>query len=179
MKKFTKLMIATGVTIPMVGLAGMSLVSAASSTTGTSWRDTFAQSLATKFNLNKDDVSKFLDEQKTVHETEMKTKVSDSLKAAGFTETQITALQTKQDANHTAMETWRTANPNASREEVKTQRDTQKTAMEAWAKEQGIDPTKLQDTLRSARVEHKNMGGHGNGGMMGGGMLNDGDGPAN
>ena len=156
-------MIATGITIPMVGLAGMSLVSAASTTTGTSWRDTFAQSLATKFNLNKDDVSKFLDEQKTARETEMKTKVADALKTAGFTDAQITALQAKQDERRTAHEAWETAHPNATQAEEKAQRDSEKTTFKAWAKDQGIDLTKVHDTLQSAGLGRGHSHGMGDG----------------
>ena len=172
MKKLTKIMIASAAALPIVGIASMSFASAATGTT-TNWRDTFAQNLATKFNLNKDDVTKFMDEQKAARETEMKTKVSAALKAAGFTDAQISALQTKQDEQHTARKAWRDANPDATRAESKAHMFTERAAFETWAKDQGIDLTKVKDTLRAAGLGM--LGGHGHGGGM---MDGDGKPPA-
>ena len=178
MKKLIKIMIASAAALPIVGIASMSFASAATGTTTTNWRDTFVQNLATKFNLNKDDVTKFMDEQKAARETEIKTKVSDALKAAGFTDAQVSALQTKQDEQHTAGKAWRDANPNATRAESKAHMFTERAAFETWAKDQGIDLTKVKDTIKAAGLGM--MGGHGHGGrMMDGDSTAPADAPAN
>ncbi len=164
MKKFTKALIATTAAVPLIGLATVGFASAASSTTGTNWRDSFAQAFATKFNLNVDDVKSFMTEQRTARQAEEKQQASDALKVAGFTDEQITALQNKQDELQTAGQTWRDANPNATRAEMKAHMDEERTALETWATEQGIDLTKVRDTLRDAGVRGMRLG------MMGGGM---------
>jgi len=163
MKISHKLFIASAVALPAVGLTGMSIASATSNTMSQDKRDSFATNLATKFNLNKNDVTKFMDEQKASRESQMKTKVTDALKTAGYTDTQIKALQGKRNEQRTAMQTWRDANPNATREDMKAHHDAERTEMEAWAKEQGIDLTKIQETLKTAGLGRGHA--HGMGGM--------------
>jgi hypothetical protein len=169
-----KLFIATGLALPFVGLAGV-MAHASVDTTSTG-QDSFITKLATKFNLNKTDVQTFFSDEKSARQSEMQTKVSDALKAAGFTDAQVSALQTKQTEQRTTNEAWRTANPNATAAERTAHRDSEKVAMDTWAKDQGIDLTKVQATLKVAGVGHMGGRGHGGRGMMGG-MMDDGDTP--
>lgn len=164
MKISTKLLLAGAAFAPIVGLSGVSLAQAATNT-DTNWRDSFAQSFATKFNVNKDDVTKFMDERRTIKQAEMKQKMSDALKAGGFSDSQITALADKKQSDREAMKAWRDANPNATRAEMKAQHDKLEADFSQWAKDQGIDLTKVQAALKSADI--------GRGGKRGG-MRHDG-----
>lgn len=170
MKTSHKVFIASAVAIPFVGLAGTA-VHAATDTTASSANNPMSsliEKIASKFNLKTSDVQAVFDEERTAREAEMQTKISDALKTAGFTDTQISALQTKQKEQREAGKTWRDAHPNATQDEIKTQRDSEKSAMDAWAKEQGIDMTKVQDALKTAGVGPRGGRGHGGPGTMDG-----------
>ena len=158
MKKYYKALIVAGAALPMIGLASV----AAHAAVDTSTSDSFATKLATKFNLNKTDVAKFLNDERTSRQADKQSSINAALKAAGLSDTQITALQAKRDAQRTAHDAWETANPNATRAEEKAWRDADKGAMDAWAKDQGIDLVKVRTALRNADVGH--MGGRGHGG---------------
>ena len=147
MKK--KLLIATAVALPTIGLAGSAM---AMNDNGNGMKDQVAEKLATRFNLNKDEVTSFMKEQREAHHTEMEAKVTESLKAAGFTDEQISALQTKKQEQRAEHETWRDANPDATQEERKAHHESEKTEFEAWAKDQGIDLTKVRDTLKESGI---------------------------
>ena len=147
MKK--KLLIASALAVSSLGVAGTAL---ATSETSTTRRDEFATKLADKFKLNKYDVTSFMSEQHEVHEAEMHAKASEALKAAGFTEEQITTLQNKKSEQRNEHKAWRDANPDATKEQRQAHRDTERSEFEAWASEQGIDLTKVRDTLKESGV---------------------------
>ena len=160
-----KLLLASAMAVSSVGIAGTAF---AATETGTTVRDEFATKLADKFNLNKNEVSTFLKEEHDARHAEMQAKVTSALKNAGFSDEQITALQNKKQEQRDVMETWRTANPDATKEERQTQRETEKTEFEAWAKEQNIDLEKVRTTLKDSGI-----GGHRGGGMRGENPRND------
>jgi beta-N-acetylglucosaminidase len=155
-----KLIIASAIAVSGMGMAGSAL---AATSTDTSGRDDFASKFATRFNLNKDDVTKFMDENRAARDAERETKVAEALKAAGFTDSQITALKAKKAEQRTAHDAWETANPNATQAERKAQREADKVAFEVWAKDQGIDLTKVRTMLKDSGIGrgHRGMGGPG------------------
>jgi hypothetical protein len=178
MKTTHKLFIASAVALPFVGLAGTAVHAATttsantgSATEATNPMSNLVAKIAAKFNLNTSDVQAVFDENRTANRAAMQAKVAAALKTAGFTDSQITALQIKQSEQRDANKAWRAAHPNATQTEKKAHHDSEETAMEAWAKEQGIDMTKVQDALETAGIGH--MGGRGHGEMMGSKMDND------
>ena len=88
MKK--KLLLASALAVSSFGVAGTAL---ATSDTGSTMRDGFATKFAERFNLNKDEVSSFMKENRDARQAEMETKVTETLKTAGFSDEQITALK--------------------------------------------------------------------------------------
>ena len=87
--KAKKALLITGVT-GIVGLASLGgVVSAANGSTG---GDTLADKIATKFNLNKDEVQKVFDEDRKAHEAEHQAKMEEHLTQA-VTDGKITADQ--------------------------------------------------------------------------------------
>jgi hypothetical protein len=167
MKTSYKALIAAGAALPLIGLAGV----AAHAATDTSTSDSFAAKLATRFNLNKADVTKFLSDEHASRQADRQANMATTLKVAGLSDAQITALQAKRDEQRGAHDAWETANPNATEAEEKAQRNTDKVAFESWAKDQGIDLTKVQTALKESGMGH--MGERGRHGRMG--MMNDGD----
>ena len=135
----------------MLGLAILLLVAGtfasqsafAQTTNDTSPMSSLVEKIATKFNLNKDDVQEIFDEDRQAHETEMKMnyekKLSDAVASGKITEAQKTLILQK----HTEMEASRKANmqnmKNLSQDARKAQFEKEKTALDAWAKENGID----------------------------------------
>jgi regulator of protease activity HflC (stomatin/prohibitin superfamily) len=145
MKK--QLLVASIITAPTIALAGTALAGQNGHSFG-SQSDQYAEKLATRFNLNKEDVSTFMTEQRQERRAQIESKAAEALKAAGFSESQIAELQAKKTEQQDAMKAWREANPNATREEMKAQRDKQKTEFETWAKDKGIDLSKVRDKLK-------------------------------
>ncbi len=131
------------------------------------------QELATRFNLNKDDVQAFFDQkhaaQRTEMEAKMKERVEDQLTkavAAGrITEVQKAAILAKaaelrtkaEEAMKTTDETQRKAKLDALRAET-----------EQWLKDQGLDKRQVPFLLMGG---HPGMGHPGGRGMMKGGMF--------
>jgi hypothetical protein len=145
MKK--KLLVASALAVSTLGVAGSAM---AATNTGDTSRDEISTKLAERFNLNKDDVSAFMKEQRDARHTEMQAKVSESLKTAGFTDEQISALQTKKEEQRTEHQAWHEANPNATNEERRANREAEKAEFEAWAKDQGIDLDVVRSTLQES-----------------------------
>lgn len=152
-----KVLLASAFTLPMIAFAGLGIASAATDTTG---QDGFAGRFATKFNLNKDDVSSFMTADRAARQAEREVKVADALKAAGFSDAQVAALKTKRAEQRTAHQAWHTANPNATQAQNQSQRDAEKVAFEAWAKDQGIDLAKVKTILEAANLSRGGKGGH-------------------
>jgi hypothetical protein len=161
MKTTTKLFLAAGAAAPLLMVSGA--VFAQSSTTGASMRDTFASELAERFNLNKDEVTTFMNEKRAAREAERDTKTAEALKSAGFSDVQISALKSKREEQRLAHEAWHTANPDATSDERKAHRESEKTAFESWASSQGIDLEKVKTALQSLGGKNSMMGGRGRG----------------
>lgn len=135
-------------TLGILGVSGLGVSALSDSDNG---QDGLASRLATKFGLNKDDVSKEMEayraEEHEKHEAEMKTKLSEALQKkvddGTITAEQKTAIENKLEENHKAREAEREANKNSAtkptREEMKTKRDAEKAEMDTWLKEQGIN----------------------------------------
>ena len=133
--------LAIGVLIPVASSISVSAYG------GVSGDSNLIDSLVKKFNLNKNDVQKIFDENKTTMETERETTQATKLKTAvsdgKITQAQadkITAklaeMKTEREANHTAME----SKTEAERE---TFMETKKTELDNWAKENNIDVSYL------------------------------------
>jgi hypothetical protein len=105
------------------------------------------QKIADKFNLNKNDVQKVFDDQKTEHRTQMKqtleTRLSQLVKDGKITEDQkvkILAKFSEMEGNRQAnMDKMKSMTP----EERKTAMKTHKDELQSWAKDNGIDPQYL------------------------------------
>ncbi len=134
-------------------MAGVGVVSAASN--GNRHSD-LVDKIASTFSLNKDDVQKVFDEERTAHQAERKAKINARLQKlvdkGTITAEQKTAIEAKledmlakREAEHESMKDLTPAERKAKREQSRAE-------MEAWAKEQGIDLSKLKGIF---------MGGHG------------------
>jgi hypothetical protein len=142
--------------IATLGIMGASAigVSAMSSSSG----DGLAARLATKFNLNKDEVSaeikSYHDEKHGEREANIKAEISANLQKkvddGSITAEQKTAIEAKLEEIRLAREAEREANKESdtkpSRDEMEAKRDQYKSEMDAWLKEQGIN-IDLKDVL--------------------------------
>ena len=142
--------------IATLGIMGASAigVSAMSSSSG----DGLAARLATKFNLNKDEVSaeikSYRDEKHAERENDIKAEVSANLQKkvddGTITAEKKTAFEAKLEEIRVAREVEREANKESdtkpSRGEMEAKRKAEKSEMDAWLKEQGIN-LDLKDVL--------------------------------
>ena len=136
--KLSRSMLAAGVvtTIAVASVVGIGAASAQTDT-GTSIVDR----IATRFNLNRDEVQTVFDEKhdemEAEHEQRQAMRLQELVDNGTLTAEQKTALEAK----HEEMETKREAlkDQDLTREEVRTQMETARTEFEAWAKDQGID----------------------------------------
>ncbi len=151
MKSLTKSLIVGGVlgTVGLTSLAGVSIASA--ETTGTSTSDpmsSLVQKLAAKFNLNKDEVQKVFDEDRTAHEAEREQKLSERLQklvdAGTITSAQKTAIENKLKELREERQADREEMKDLSDSERQSKMDEKRNELEGWAQEQGIDLTKLK-----------------------------------
>lgn len=161
MKKITKIITASAVTVGAVTTMGLGMVHAASTTTGTSLIDRLVQ----RFNLKKSDVQQVFDQYKTDQQANRQQKLEDRLtqavKDGKLTEDQKTKILAKlkeveanRQANRTAME-GKTA---AERQAAIAQ---ERADLEKWASDNNIPLEYLRP----------GFGGGMHRGMMGGGMM--------
>ena len=149
--------------LPFVALAvlafgTLTMHSFASAQEITDPQSALVEKIATKFGLNKDEVQKVFDEERTEMHAQMQLKqeerLSQLVKDGKITEAQKTLIINKQKE----MQTQRKANKDSFKdltpEERKTQMESKKAELDAWAKENGIDPTYLFPGKEM-------MGGHG------------------
>ncbi len=167
MKLTKKQLISAAIVTVLAGGIGLTSVASVSAQQANQDRgDSIAQRIATKFNLNKDEVKAELDaqreEDRTTHEAEMKTKREENLQklvdAKTITAEQKTAIIAKQDEIHTKMEELR--NNGKTRDENKDAMKALHDEFKTWAESQNIN----LDDIRPADGEGKGM--H-RGGMMG------------
>ncbi len=141
MKK--KLIIGSALATLAIGIIVPITTMSASALTSTSGTDSLIDKLVSKFGLNKSDVQKVFDEDRTTKDTEREQAQTDKLvaavKAGKITQAQsdkITAklaeIKADRETNHTAMESKTEA-------ERKTAMEAKKTELDAWAKDNGID----------------------------------------
>lgn len=151
-----QLAVLAAVSVPIIGLAGTALAH----DNGGVITDNFAEKFASKFNLNKEEVNTFLNEEHKTRHAERDAKIAEALKSAGLSDEQAAALKDKKTELREAHQTWHEQNPDATIEERQAQRDSERATLETWAKEQGIDLEKVRSTL----VELGIGKGHGMGG---------------
>lgn len=157
--KLKKALLVTGAasTIGLSSVIGMGVASAAT-TSSTSTSDNGGMSslidkLATKFNLNKDDVQAVFDEDRTEHEAEQQkdfeAKLDQAVTDGKITSAQKTLILNKMSEMKTYMDSLKDKTDDERREAMKTKMD----ELKQWATDNNIS----MDYLRP-------MGGHGHGG---------------
>lgn len=145
MKVKQLLVVAAAVTaIGVTGVMGANAVSAQSTTSN----DSLIDKIASKFNVNKDDVKAVFDEDKAAREAEHQAEISDRLQTAvdkgNLTAEQKTLIENKLKEVHDA-------------------REAKRTELDAWAQQNGIDvkylmmghhgdDTRLQDAVDSGSI---------------------------
>jgi hypothetical protein len=152
LKTLAKSLIVGGVlgTVGLTSIAGVSMASA-ESTSGTTSSDpmsSLVQKIASKFNLNKDDVQKVFDDDKAAREAQHDKQIDDRLQklvdAGTITGAQKTAIESKLKELKQARQADRAEMKNLSDTERQSKMDERKNELETWAKEQGMDLTKLK-----------------------------------
>ncbi len=143
-------------TIGLAGLAGVGIVSAAETTSSSNPMSGLVSAIASKFNLNKDDVQKVFDEQHQAMEqernNEVKNEIAQLVKDGKLTQDQADKLLAKRTELEKEREANRTNNQRPSKDDL----DKKRTEFETWAKDNGIDTSYLRYVMG-----HGGRGGHG------------------
>lgn len=160
MKKLQKGLVAAAA-VAVVGSAGLVATQAvnAATTDNSKEQTSIVDKIASKFGLNKDDVQKVFDEDRTAHEAERQAKQSERLQklvdAGTITadqktkiEAKIAELQSKRESEHDSFK-------DLTDDERKAKMDAAKAELDQWAKDNGIDLSKLGGVLMGG------PGGHG------------------
>lgn len=158
LKTINKSLIVGGL-LTAVGLstvAGVGMASAESGASGnTDPMSGLVQKIATRFNLNQDDVQKVFDEDRQTRETEHQQKQAERLQKlvdnGTITSAQKTAIEAKLKELKAERDAHKAEFKDLNAEQRKAAMERKKTELEAWAKEQGIDLSQLQGIF---------MGGH-------------------
>lgn len=138
------------VVVPFVALAVLAFGTLftqgyASAQETTNPESTIVEKIATKFNLNRDEVQKVFDEQKAEMHTQMQAKNEERLNQlvtdGKITEAQKTLILNKQKEIQAEREANKGSISDKTPEQRKTEMDAKKAEIEAWAKENGINPT--------------------------------------
>lgn len=131
-------------TVGVAGLAGLTTASALTNTdnsTGTSIID----KLASKFNLNKDEVKAVFDEDRAQHQADMKAKRTEVLKTAlsdgKITQAQYDHIVAAQKEIDTLMDS--AGGPDEQSDETKAAIKSKLDALRSWMKEQNLTPRDL------------------------------------
>lgn len=144
----------------VAGLVGGAAFATTNSNNGSDPMSNLASAIATKFNLNKDDVQKVVDEQKTAmqqeRENEAKAELAQLVKDGKLTQAQADKITAKRAELQKAREAERTSNQTLTADQRKAKMDEQKTALDQWLKDNGID-SQYAHLLMGGR------GGHGGG----------------
>jgi hypothetical protein len=151
LKISNKSLIVAGIlgTVGVTALTGVGIASAESGTSNTTDpMSSLVQKIASKFNLNKDDVQKLFDEDKTTHEAEREQQIATRLQGfvddGTITATQKTAIENKLKELKAERESDKETLKDLTDAQRKAKMDEKKTELESWAKEQGLDLTKLK-----------------------------------
>ncbi|MEK9195805.1 MAG: hypothetical protein AAB914_00385 [Patescibacteria group bacterium] len=149
--------LATIGTLGVVGISSVGFVGITSAHSNTSG-DALPEKIASKFNLNKDEVKKVFEEERTSHEAERQKSFSDKLQKL-VDEGKLTADQkSKVEAKFKEMHEQREANKdsNLTKEQHRAEMKTHRDELKKWADENKID----LDLIQPDKPEGK-MGGHG------------------
>ncbi len=136
--------------VAVVGSAGLAATQAVSAATNDSstGQTTIVDRIASKFGLNKDDVQKVFDEERTAHEAERQAKQSERLQKlvdkGTITADQKTKIEAKIAELQSKREAERDGFKDLTGDERKAKMDAAKAELEQWANENGIDLTKLK-----------------------------------
>ncbi len=159
-------------TLVLTGIYGVNTVSAA---TDANNLPPMVQRMAEKFNLNKDEVVKFVDEDLANMQAERKadfeSKLSESVTAGKITEAQKAAIIAKHDeldAKRDALRDERTDDREAFRDQMEALR----TEMTDFLKSQGVDESIMPEPKGPRGGMGGGMMGEGRGGFGGGRMHN-------
>ncbi len=158
-----KLIVAGSVAaLGVAGLAsGAAFATATNTTSGSDPMSGLVSAIATKFNLNKTDVQKVFDDQRSQmdqeRETQIKGEVAQLVKDGKLTQAQADKINAKRAELQKEMEANRTSDQSLSSTDRKTKMQERKTALDTWLKENSID----------TQYAYLLMGGHGHGGPGG------------
>lgn len=122
-----------------IGLAGIAGLGVASATTSTNnGADSIIEKIATKFNVNKEDVAAVFDEERNAREAEHQQKMTDRLTQAvedgKITEEQKSKILAKQQELQAKREEWKDKTPEERREAKKELHDT----LKQWAEDNDV-----------------------------------------
>lgn len=138
--------IATAVGI--TGLTGVGIANAATTTSSTNPMSSLVDAISTKFNLNKTDVQKVFDEQRTKmqaeRETEVKADVAQLVTDGKITQAQADKINAKRAELQKAHDAEEATEDSKTREDRKTEMDAKRTELETWAKDNGISTDYLK-----------------------------------
>lgn len=162
-KSIVKKSLLLGGVISTVGLGSLASVGMASAANNSSGSSNLVDKIATKFNVNKDEVQKVFDENRAAHEAEHQTKVNERLQKLVDDGTITAAQKTAIEAKIKELKADREANKDTMKDLTEEQRkakmDEHKAALEAWAKTQGLDLSKLKGVFMGSG--HRGPGGPG------------------
>lgn len=124
------------------GVVGSGVANAQSGTTSTTNpMSSLVDAVASKFNLNKADVQKVFDEQRTQLEAEREQEIKDELaqlvRDGKLTQAQVDKITAKRAEMKQEREAAR-SNTSQSRETMKKELDANRSELETWAKDNGI-----------------------------------------
>lgn len=165
MKKSKKYII---ISLAVAALAGAGLYGAAKANAfmGYGWmgnsQDTMVNRMAERFGLNKDEVQKVFDEQRSVRQGEMISRFEDRLTQAvsdgKITEAQKKLILEKKDQMLKDMEQWRNDNPKATADQVRDKMQQHRDEIIKWADDNNIP---LQYLMGGMGRGGRGMGGFG------------------
>lgn len=140
--KHKKLLVGGLMTATLLGTSAFAL-NASAATNGSSPGDSLASKIAAKFNLNKDDVKKVIDEQRAENQadrqkdmlTRAEARLTQAVKDGKLTEAQKTKILDYIKSQQSFMDSLK----DMTEEERKTAMDQHRTEVQQWAKDNGID----------------------------------------
>jgi hypothetical protein len=151
------LIAATAATLSLGAIAPVGLTLAAHAQTGASTGTSIVDKIASKFSLNKTDVQKVFDEDRTTHEAEHtqleKDKLAALVTAGTLTQAQADKITAKRAEMKATMDVNRTTMQSQTEAERKTAMDAKKAELDKWAADNGIDAKYLMpgDGIRDGR----------------------------
>ncbi|MEO5950555.1 MAG: hypothetical protein ABIQ04_03845 [Candidatus Saccharimonadales bacterium] len=142
-------------TIGLAGVAGVGIASASTNPTQSNPMSSLVDAIASKFNLNKTDVQKVFDDQRTAKQAEQETKVKADLAKlvtdGKLTQAQVDTILAKRTSVQAERDAARSSTTTKTRAEMKTEMDGQRTALEAWAKTNNIPTDYLHFVMGGPR----------------------------